>query len=54
MSNFNEEVGMGNQWTNSDGHQSGMEPKEVFRTLKDIDVGNVKMLQYMEEPNQIN
>ena len=31
---------MGNQGTGSNGHQSDMEPKEVFQTLKEIQVGN--------------
>ena len=35
-SQFFEEVGMGDQNIELNGHQSEMEPKEVFRTLKYI------------------
>ena len=31
-----------------------MEPKEAFQSLKNIQVGNEKVLQYVEQQNQIN
>ena len=42
------------QRTDSNGHQSEMEPKEVFQTLKNIQVGNENIILYMEKQNQIN
>ena len=54
ISHFVEEVRMGDQRIESNGHHFEMEPKEVFWTLKDIQVGNGKILQYMEQQNQIN
>ena len=44
---------MGDQIIDSNDHQSEMQPKEVLWTLKDIQVGNENILQYMEQQNQI-
>ena len=44
---------MGDQIINSNDHQLEMEPKEVLWRLKDIQVGNENILQYMEQQNQI-
>ena len=43
ISQFAEERRLGDdQRTKSNGHRSEMEPKEVFQTLKNIQVGNEK------------
>ena len=55
ISQFAEEKRLGDeQRTYSNGHLFEMEPKKVFQTLKSIQVGNEKILQYMEQHNQIN
>ena len=45
MFNFAKEVDMGNQRTNSNGHQSDAGRMEVLQTLRDIQIGNEKILQ---------
>ena len=44
---------MGDQIIDSNDHQSEMEPKEVLWRLKDIQVGNENIFQYVEQHNQI-
>ena len=44
MSNFLEGVDMGNHRTNSIGHQSDAGKMEVFQTLRDVHIGNDKIL----------
>ena len=51
---FAEEIRMGDQEIESNGHQRETGLMEVFRTLKDIQDGNGKILQCMEQQNQIN
>ena len=53
VSHLAEEVWVGDQIIDSNDHQSEMQPKEVLWTLKDIQVGNENILQYMEQQNQI-
>ena len=54
LSNFVEEVSTGVQRTKSNGHQADMGIVEVFQNLKDILIGNGKILQSLEQQNQIN
>ena len=55
ISQFPEERRLGDdQRSKYNGHWSEMEPEEVFQTSKNTQVGNEKILQYMERHNQIN